>query len=68
MSCIFRSALSASLPPRKTTCEAREVARQAIEVTVEYTGLKSRQDACETRVGLVTSGKFRTRCPRIQYV
>eukprot|EP00965_Chrysotila_dentata_P168031 5548804-Pleurochrysis_carterae.AAC.1 len=68
MSCIVRSALSASRPPRRAACDARAVARQAIVAIAEYAGLKSRQDACDTRVGFEISGKFRTRWPRIQYV
>eukprot|EP00965_Chrysotila_dentata_P016607 550784-Pleurochrysis_carterae.AAC.1 len=62
------SALSASRPPLIAACDARTVARQAIEAIAEYAGLKSRQDACETRVGFEISGKFRIRWPRSQYV
>eukprot|EP00965_Chrysotila_dentata_P077882 2569224-Pleurochrysis_carterae.AAC.1 len=68
MSCNARSAWSASRPPRRATCDARAVARQAIVATAEYAGLKSRQDACDTRNGFEISGMFRTRWPRIQYV
>eukprot|EP00965_Chrysotila_dentata_P180366 5954818-Pleurochrysis_carterae.AAC.2 len=69
MSCIVKSALSASSrPPRRAACDARAVARQAIVAIAKYAGSKSRQEACDTRVGFELSGKFRTRWPRIQYV
>eukprot|EP00965_Chrysotila_dentata_P180363 5954817-Pleurochrysis_carterae.AAC.2 len=68
MSCIAKSALSASRPPRRAACNMRAVARQAIVVAADHTGLKSRQEACDTRIGFELSGKFRTRWPKIQYV